>query len=175
MSRNDVVARRAKVISLINSGVIHSQDDVVQELKRAGFEVTQATASRDLDEVGAIRTRDNDGNLMYTLGSSEPLARSMPVPAELIISVESSANLAVVKTPPGGAQLLASSIDHIGLTGVIGTIAGDDTVLVVSKRATGGAYLAKELLSYKKRESVVASGSRGKKTMRASQTKKGRR
>ena len=85
--------------------------------------------------------------------ADEGLAKSMPVPADLILSVESSANLAVVKTPPGGAQLLASSIDHIGLSHVIGTIAGDDTVLVVSKKATGGAQLAKELSAYKKSQS----------------------
>jgi transcriptional regulator of arginine metabolism len=72
----------------------------------------------------------------------------MPLPAELILSVESSGNLAVIHTPPGGAQLLASSLDHSGLTSIIGTIAGDDTVLVVSRKASGGAQLAKELLSY---------------------------
>jgi transcriptional regulator of arginine metabolism len=77
------------------------------------------------------------------------MARSMPLPGDLILSVESSANLAVVRTPPGGAQFLASSLDHSGLKSIIGTIAGDDTVLVVSRKAAGGAELAKELLSYR--------------------------
>jgi transcriptional regulator of arginine metabolism len=72
----------------------------------------------------------------------------MPLPSDLILSVESSGNLAVVRTPPGGAQFLASSLDNSGLENIIGTIAGDDTVLVVSKKATGGADLAKELLSF---------------------------
>ena len=75
------------------------------------------------------------------------IARAMPLPSELILSVESSGNLAVVRTPPGGAQFLASSLDNSGLENIIGTIAGDDTVLVVSKKASGGAELAKELLS----------------------------
>ena len=72
------------------------------------------------------------------------------MPAKLILSVDHSANLAVIHTPPGAAQFLASSLDHADLTGVIGTIAGDDTIILVSKKATGGAQLAKELLAYSK-------------------------
>jgi transcriptional regulator of arginine metabolism len=88
--------------------------------------------------------------LIYQLGTTADgsIARSMPLPSDLILSVESSGNLAVVRTPPGGAQFLASSLDNSGLENIIGTIAGDDTVLVVSKKATGGADLAKELLSF---------------------------
>ena len=167
MARNEVAARRARAIALIASGTIHSQDDLVSGLKRSGYVVTQATASRDLEEVGAVRVRNSQGDLVYAMPSDhdEALARSLPVPADLIISVESSGNLAVIKTPPGGAQLLASSIDHIGLSGVIGTIAGDDTVLVVSKKASGGAQLAKELLSYQRKHLSNRTGvvRRGKK------------
>lgn len=169
MARNEVAARRARAIALIASGTIHSQEDLVAGLKKSGFSVTQATASRDLEDVGAIRVRNAQGDLVYAMPSDqdEALARSLPVPAELIISVESSANLAVVKTPPGGAQLLASSIDHIGLSAVIGTIAGDDTVLVVSKKASGGAQLAKELLSYRKKQlSTHKSPAKAKKKAR---------
>lgn len=140
-----VVARRAKAIALIKSGKIGSQSDLVRELKKAGFPVTQATASRDLEEIGAVRGRGG-----YTIADSVggSMARSMPLPGDLILSVESSGNLAVVRTPPGGAQFLASSLDHSALKSIIGTIAGDDTVLVVSRKAGGGAELAKELLSY---------------------------
>jgi transcriptional regulator of arginine metabolism len=145
-----VSARRAKAISLIKGGVIHSQSDLVKELKKAGFPVTQATASRDLEEIGAVRGRSATGDSVYTISASgeASLSRSMPLPSELILSVESSGNLAVIHTPPGGAQLLASSLDHSGISSIIGTIAGDDTVLVVSRKASGGAQLAKELLSY---------------------------
>lgn len=139
------VARRAKVISLIKSGKISSQVELIRELKKSGFAVTQATASRDLDEVGAVRGRNG-----YTIPESDgdSMARSMPLPGDLILSVESSGNLAVVRTPPGGAQLFASSLDHFAMKSIIGTIAGDDTVLVVSRKASGGADLAKELRSY---------------------------
>jgi transcriptional regulator of arginine metabolism len=141
-----VVARRAKAISLIKGGKITSQNDLVKELKKAGFSVTQTTASRDLDEIGAVRGRNG-----YTIADSDDgsIARSMPLPGDLILSVEASGNLAVVRTPPGGAQFLASALDHAALSSIIGTIAGDDTVLVVSRKASGGGELAKELLSYR--------------------------
>ena len=157
---SSVTARRAKAISLIKAGLIHSQSDLVKQLKKAGYPVTQATASRDLEEIGAVRGRNAAGDSVYKISDSddESISRTMPVPSELIISVESSGNLAVVRTPPGGAQLLASSLDHSGITDIIGTIAGDDTVLVVSRKATGGAQLARELLAYGK-----TGKSRGKK------------
>ena len=141
-----VDARRAKAISLIKGGKITSQSDLVKELKKAGFSVTQTTASRDLDEIGAVRGRNG-----YTIADSDDgsIARSMPLPGDLILSVEASGNLAVVRTPPGGAQFLASALDHAALSSIIGTIAGDDTVLVVSRKASGGGELAKELLSYR--------------------------
>jgi transcriptional regulator of arginine metabolism len=147
---SSVTARRAKAISLIKAGLIHSQSDLVKHLKKAGFAVTQATASRDLEEIGAVRARNSAGDSVYRISDSddESISRTMPVPSDLIISVESSGNLAVVRTPPGGAQLLASSLDHSGISEIIGTIAGDDTVLVVSRKATGGAQLARELLAY---------------------------
>ena len=146
-------ARRAKAISLIKAGVVHSQSDLVKLLKKAGFVVTQATASRDLEEVGAVRSRNASGELIYQLDSSsdDAIAKSMPLPSDLILSVEPSGNLAVVRTPPGGAQFLASALDNSGIKTIIGTIAGDDTVLVISKKSNGGADLAKELLSFGKR------------------------
>jgi len=152
MSNNStsVAARRARAIALIESGLVHSQSDLVTLLKKSGFPVTQATASRDLEEIGAVRARSKNGESVYQIqGSSDnALARITPVPSKLILSVDHSANLAVIHTPPGAAQFLASSLDHAELTGVIGTIAGDDTIILVSKKATGGAQLAKELLTY---------------------------
>ncbi|MFM8921041.1 MAG: arginine repressor [Candidatus Nanopelagicaceae bacterium] len=138
-----VVARRAKVVALIEAGVIHSQLDLVRELKKLGFKVTQATASRDLEEIGAVRGSDG-----YRLqGSSDDSLARVLINQQLILSVEASGNLVVIRTPPGGAQLLASNLDHSGMKSIIGTIAGDDTVLVVSRKANGGRELAKELLA----------------------------
>lgn len=150
---NSVAARRAKVVALVESGAIYSQLDLVKELKKLGFKVTQATASRDLEEIGAVR-----GSNGYRLQSSsdDSLARVL-TNEQLILSVEASGNLVVVRTPPGGAQLLASNLDHSGLNSIIGTIAGDDTVLVVSRKANGGNELAKELLTVGK-NSVLKRG-----------------
>lgn len=147
---NTVAARRAAAITAIKSETIHSQDDLVRALKRAGYVVTQATASRDIEEIGAVRIRNTQGEMVYAITGSDDqsLSRSMPLPSDLILRVEGSGNLAVVHTPPGGAQFLASSLDHSGIKEIIGTIAGDDTVLVVARTASGGAALAKELLLY---------------------------
>jgi len=154
INTHSVSARRAKAISLIESGKVHSQHDLVVLLKKCGYEVTQATASRDLEEIGAVRSRNNKGESTYQIRDSSDIAiaRSVPVPSKLILSVDSSGNLAVIHTPPGAAQFLASSLDHADLTGVIGTIAGDDTIILVSKKATGGAHLAKEILAYAQSE-----------------------
>ena len=152
MSANsqNVSARRAKAISLIQAGLIHSQTDLVAQLKKSGFRGTQTTASRDLEEIGAVRGRDVQGESIYQIRgtSDDALSRVNPVPSKLILSVDHSANLAVVHTPPGAAQFVASSLDHANLTGVIGTLAGDDTIILVSKKSAGGAQLAKELLVF---------------------------
>ena len=152
MSNNttSVSARRARAIALIQSGLVHSQSDLVTLLKKSGFPVTQATARRDLEEIGAVRARSKNGESIYQIpdSSDDALSRITPMPSRLILSVDHSVNLAVIHTPPGAAQFLASSLDHANLTGVIGTIAGDDTIILVSKKATGGAQLAKELLAY---------------------------
>ena len=156
MSKKKLVgasARRAHVISLVESGVVHSQADLVHLLHKAGYVVTQATASRDLEEVGAVRGHSL-GESVYQLpiSASVSMARVISLPAELILSVESSANLAIVRTPPGGAQLLASALDRAASNGslpsVIGTIAGDDTVLVVARKSDGGNALAKQLTAF---------------------------
>ena len=150
--------RRALIAKFIKQGGVESQSHLVKLLAREGVKVTQATASRDLEDLGAVRIRDAGGEFQYAISDD---ATSKPASAaNLILSVTASGNLAVVRTPPGGAQLLASAIDRNSLNGslksAIGTIAGDDTVLVVSKTANGGAELAKSI-------SVFATGIKGKR------------
>lgn len=141
-------SRRALVIKLVDDELIHSQSDLVRELARLGYVVTQATASRDLEELGAVRGKDNSGVFRYQFVAT-PIASKNKGLSELISSVDSSGNLAVVKTTPGAAQLLAGNLDRAMKSGklnaAIGTIAGDDTVLVVAKLANGGAALSKEI------------------------------
>ena len=150
--------RRTLVAKLIRQGGVESQTHLVKLLAREGIKVTQATASRDLEDLAATRVRDASGEFQYVIADETGLKSTNA--ASLIMSVTASGNLAVVRTPPGGAQLLASAIDRNSLNGTlksaIGTIAGDDTVLVVAKTANGGAELAKSILSY-------ASGAKGKR------------
>lgn len=162
LNSKSVSARRAKAINLIAAGLVHSQSDLVKLLRKAGFDVTQATASRDLEEIGAVRGRMKDGESIYQIPSSSDgaISRSLPVPGDLVISIEASGNLVVIRTPPGGAQFLASTLDNSGISSIIGTIAGDDTVLVVSKNPSGGGALAKELLALVGKKSSSHSGSR---------------
>ncbi|MDQ3733959.1 MAG: arginine repressor [Actinomycetota bacterium] len=148
-------ARHARIIALIEAGTIHSQADLAAALHADGVEVTQATLSRDLDELGAVKLRGVDGEpASYVLpqegGSPLRPARRPPDAlvhrlGDLLIGVEASANLVVVRTPPGAAQFLASAVDKAGLPATLGTIAGDDTVLVITRDPDGGPALAAQL------------------------------
>jgi transcriptional regulator of arginine metabolism len=152
-------ARLQRIVSFLGSHPVHSQAELVRLLAAEGVAVTQATLSRDLDELGAVRVRDATGSLVYAvpseggdrtpragLGEDVSDARLARLAGELIVSAEGSANLVVIRTPPGGAQLLASAMDRSAAADVLGTVAGDDTVLVVSRLPTGGFSLAQRLL-----------------------------
>lgn len=141
---DNLSGRRALIIELIEEGLIHSQTDLVKYLAKGGYKVTQATASRDLEELGAVRGKDSNGVFRYQfIAPAEIVSNNL---SNLLISIESSANLAVAKTPPGAAQLLAAHIDRgikSGKLAGIGCIAGDDTIMIISKSPSGGAALAK--------------------------------
>jgi transcriptional regulator of arginine metabolism len=135
-------ARQSRVGELIAGREVRSQAALVELLAEDGIVVTQATLSRDLDELGARKVRATDGTLVYALGDSvEPspppgrTARLSRLAEELVTSCEAAGNLVVVRTPPGGAHFLASAVDGAGLTEVAGTVAGDDTVLLVCRIA----------------------------------------
>ena len=142
---NQSEKRKELLASLIRNGKIHSQADVVNELSNAGFEVTQATASRDLQDLGAMRSKGSDGVAKYVLAANSPQLPS----SNLVLSVAVSGNIVVLRTPPAAAQFVASSLDAAIVAGellsAIGTIAGDDTVLVIAAKADGGDALAEEL------------------------------
>nr|MBA3339807.1 arginine repressor [Geodermatophilaceae bacterium] len=145
-------ARHARIVELIDAGTIHSQSELAAALEARGVAVTQATLSRDLEELGAIKLRGVDGEAaMYVLPQegAAPLRPAQRAPdalvhrlGDLLTGVEFSANLVVVRTPPGAAQFLASALDKAGLPATLGTIAGDDTVLVITRDPDGGQALA---------------------------------
>jgi transcriptional regulator of arginine metabolism len=190
-------ARQAQIADILSRARVRSQEELADLLAQRGVRVTQATLSRDLEELGAVRLRGAGGTLVYALpgdpggpgsrpgglpgppaeeppadgppassgprggwpgawftgradeGASGALARVGP---ELILSAEASANLVVLRTPAGAAQFLASAIDHAGWPSILGTVAGDDTVLVITRDPAGGNEVAESLLRLAERK-----------------------
>lgn len=147
--RSSRVARQGRIQSLIESRQIASQAELAGLLAADGIVVSQGTLSRDLLEIGAVRVRGSSGALIYARPGTDVAsehaaleARLARVCAEVLISARSSGNLVVLKTPPGAAQYFASAIDRVANPHVLGTIAGDDTVLLISSEAMGGLGLA---------------------------------
>ena len=147
-------ARHARIIELLRSRPVRSQGELARLLENVGVSVTQATLSRDLEELGATKVRVSGGGLVYAVPDDNGPAMGDGIAArlarlceELLISAEASANLAVIKTPPGGAQLLASALDRAAWPTVLGTVAGDDTVLVICRAAKGGPAVASQLIA----------------------------
>ena len=147
-------ARQARIVAILSSASVRSQSELAALLAGEGIDVTQATLSRDLEELGAVKLRGADGGVgVYVVpedgspvrGVSGGTARLSRLLGELLVSVESSANLAVLRTPPGAADYLASAIDRAALPYVVGTIAGDDTLFVAAREPMTGAELASNL------------------------------
>jgi len=200
-------ARQAQIADILTRARVRSQEELAELLAQRGVKVAQATLSRDLEELGAVRLRGAGGTLVYALpgdpggpgsrpgglpgspaegppaslaspaSSTSPGVVVPPAPAvssgptgswpgawlsgradegasgalarvgpELVLSAEASANLVVLRTPAGAAQFLASAIDHAGWPSILGTVAGDDTVLVITRQPAGGNEVAESLL-----------------------------
>ncbi|PJI94292.1 arginine repressor [Luteimicrobium subarcticum] len=152
-------ARHARIVRAVQHHAVHSQAELAELLATGGVHVTQGTLSRDLVELRAEKVRGVDGSLVYAVpaeggdraavaAGTEVLAvRLARVCAEVLVAAEASGNLVVLRTPPGAAQYLASAIDHSVLPGVLGTVAGDDTVLVVARAEDGGDAVAARFLA----------------------------
>ncbi len=145
-------ARQARVGELLKERAIHSQGELLALLADDGIDVTQATLSRDLLELGAGKVR-RGGALVYTIpepgegtGGESGSARLHHTVEELLVTADVSENLVVLCTPPGAAQYLASAVDQSRLPHVLGTIAGDDTILVIATGAASARRLARDLL-----------------------------
>jgi transcriptional regulator of arginine metabolism len=153
-------ARQARVAALLERTPVHSQGELAQLLQHEGVHVTQATLSRDLEDLGAEKVRQPDGAQAYAVppggarprpfDNADPDARLARLLEELLVSAEASGQLVVLRTPPGGAHLLASALDRTPPTGVMGSVAGDDTVLLICRERPGrsvGADVVERLVS----------------------------
>lgn len=157
--------RQARIAELITAGPVRSQAELARLLAGEGLSVNQATLSRDLDELGAVKLRSAEGEspryvVPEDAGSVQPgqagPARLSQMLSQLLVSADASGNLAVLRTPPGAAQFLASALDRAGRPDVVGTIAGDDTVAVIAREPVTGAELAARLVGDHGRYSELA-------------------
>lgn len=160
-------SRQARIIELVSGTAVHSQTELAKLLAAEGIEVTQATLSRDLDELGAVKLRGPDsGAPVYVIpedgspvrgvqGGTSRLSRLL---AELMVSAEGSGNLTVLRTPPGAAQFLASAIDRAALEEVVGSIAGDDTVAVIAREPLTGTQVAERFTALALRSDAAEAG-----------------
>jgi len=142
--------RQHRIAQLLADHEITSQDQLVELLAEHDIEATQATVSRDLDDLAAIKVRVPGGSTAYAVPALPsdrlaPMDHLRRVLGEWVVEVASSANLVVLRTPPGSAHVVGSAIDRSGHDAIIGSVAGDDTVLVIVLEATGGAAVASEL------------------------------
>ncbi|GIE89264.1 arginine repressor [Actinoplanes regularis] len=144
--------RHARIVELIRGRTVRSQTELADLLAAEGVQVTQATLSRDLEELNAVKVSGaylipEDGKRPLRETTGQGPARLIRLLRELLTGVDSSGNIAVLRTPPGAAQFLASALDRSGLSDVVGTIAGDDTIFVVARDngPDSGAALAEKL------------------------------
>jgi len=157
-------ARQQRIVEILASTPVRSQTELLDHLASDGIEVTQATLSRDLVDVGAERVRvgkslvyavpgeGGDRTVRAAPDGGQRASRLQARSHELLVSAERSGNLVILRTPPGAASFLASAVDHADLEGVLGTIAGDDTIMVVTAGAERSAELVDRLMSYTRRE-----------------------
>ncbi len=142
--------RQHRIAKILADHMVTSQTRLVELLGEDGVLATQATVSRDLEELGAVKVRVPGGDSVYAVPelSRERLApedQLRRVLADWVVQVGHSGNLVVVQTPPGCAHVVASALDRSGLDGVLGTVAGDDTLLIVATERATGAKVAKQI------------------------------
>ena len=141
--------RQHRITELLERNVISTAAQIVTRLQSEGVAATKATVTRDLQELGTIKIRDEHGARRIVI-SSGPKMSSAPVDhlrrmmGEWVVSVENSGNLVVIRTPPGCAHVVASALDRSALDGVLGSVAGDDTLLVIANEHRSGLALASE-------------------------------
>jgi transcriptional regulator of arginine metabolism len=144
------VQRQQTIARLVARHAVTNQPQLVDLLAEEGISATQATVSRDLEDLGAVKVRVPGGETVYAIPEYEP-SRLAPedqlrrVLGEWVAEVRASANLVVVRTPPGCAHVVGSALDRSGMSGLLGTVAGDDTLFCVAEEDLGGEGLAERL------------------------------
>lgn len=142
-------ARQAKILEIIASHEVETQEQLLQKLNEAGFQTTQATISRDIKELRVFKELTSDGNYRYAFSAQETTGtftgRLHKIFRECVTSIDCAQNLIVIKTLPGLANAAGSAIDGMDLPNMLGTLAGDDTVLLIMRDNTSSARLCAEI------------------------------
>lgn len=139
--------RQGAILRLVKDRKLGTQAEVAEALRGEGFDAVQTTVSRDIAQLGLVKVRDDEGRLVYALPGAADLERLSELTSALrrfVVSMAPSANLLVIKTPPGHAHPLALVLDHADLADVAGTVAGDDTIFVAARDGLSGADLAEQ-------------------------------
>ncbi len=139
--------RHAKIVEIISSMDIETQEQLTDVLKSEGFSVTQATVSRDIKDLKLVKVSARSGGYKYALSSSDgapPAAKFHNIMKETITSVDHAENIVVVKTFPGMADAAAAAIDSLKTPGKVGSIAGDDTVILIMRTKNDAQSFASE-------------------------------
>src|SRR6476620_3818654 len=142
--------RQHRIAKLLEQHPVSSQGQLIELLKADGVVATQATVSRDLEELSAIKVRAAGGESVYAIPDLPKEQRTPEdhlrrVLGDWVVEVDHSHNLVVLRTPPGSAHVVASALDRAGLPAILGTVAGDDTIMVVVAERSSGAKVAREI------------------------------
>ena len=140
--------RQGAILRLVQQRELGTQAEVAEALRAEGFDAVQTTVSRDIAQLGLVKTRGAEGRLVYALPGAADLHRLSELTTALrrwAVTLDATGNLAVLRTPPGVANALARAIDEAHLPDVVGTVAGDDTIFVAAREGLSGAELADEL------------------------------
>lgn len=141
--------RHIKIRDIIANNEIETQDDLVEELREAGYNITQATVSRDIKELHLVKVPMMDGRYKYSLPADQrfnPLQKLKRALMDSFVSIDRSENLIVIKTLPGNANSIGALIDNLDWTEIMGTICGDDTILLIVKNKEEGPVLTERFL-----------------------------
>lgn len=152
--------RQRRIVQILRARPVGSQAELAALLRARGERVTQATLSRDLEDLGAFKARLPDGVVAYRLPEdpAEGGDRLQRIMLEFVLEIQSSGNLVVVKTPPGCAHPVARALDTASVDGVLGTVAGDDTIMIVCREGVRGESVARRLRRLAGQFPELASG-----------------
>nr|WP_106779801.1 transcriptional regulator ArgR [Lysinibacillus timonensis] len=141
--------RHMRIREIITNNNIETQDEIVDRLREAGYNVTQATVSRDIKELHLVKVPLQDGRYKYSLPADQrfnPLQKLQRALSDAFISIDGAAHFLVLKALPGNANAIAALIDRLDWSGILGTISGDDTILIICKSENDAEEVKDQLL-----------------------------